>query len=249
MTDIATVRDWIRDAQRIVVLTGAGISTDSGIPDFRGTEGRWTLSPASEAKATISEWIENAELRRASWQWMLDHPRQAAPNAGHRALVNLERAGKLELLVTQNIDGLHHAAGSAPERVVEIHGSDRETICAKCDFRCPTSRTLAHLRFTGDRDPHCSKCVSPMKPAVISFGQELNRDNRVRADVAARRCDLFIAIGSTLTVFPAAGLLPVAAEKARTVIVNGEPTLMDSVADVALNGRISEVLPQLVAGL
>jgi NAD-dependent deacetylase len=170
-----------------------------------------------------------------------------APNAGHRALAGLERQGRLRALITQNIDGLHHAAGSDPARIVEIHGSVRDVVCLECEFRAPMQEALDRVR-QGDEDPRCPDCTGILKSATISFGQNLVYEDLKRAEAAAQACDLLLAVGSTLTVYPIANVVPVAkAGGARVVIVNGAPTEMDHLADVVVRGSISEVLP-LVLG-
>ncbi|MGH7790126.1 MAG: SIR2 family NAD-dependent protein deacylase [Candidatus Binatia bacterium] len=245
---IIKVRGWIRAAERIVVLTGAGISTDSGIPDFRGPQGLWTKNPGAEKMATLSHYMGDPEVRKRAWKSRLEtFARQAEPNAGHRALVELERRGVLHTLITQNIDGLHQAAGSAPARVVEIHGTMREVVCMMCDERAPMERALARVR-AGEEDPPCRSCGGILKSATISFGQALVPEDLQRADQAARQCDLLLAIGSTLAVYPAAGVVPIAKRHgARLVIVNADPTEMDDIADAVLPGSISDILPRLVA--
>ena len=247
---IDQVRGWIDEAERVVVLTGAGISTDSGIPDFRGPQGVWTKDPKAERRADLHYYMSDPEIRRDSWQQRLRHPTlRAEPNAGHRALVELERRGKLHTLLTQNIDSLHHAAGSDPALVVELHGHMREVVCMSCDERAPMERALARVR-AGEADPPCRSCGGILKSATISFGQNLVADDLRRADMAARSCDLLLAIGSTLSVFPVADVVPLAiASRARVAIVNGSPTAMDSIADAVIRGRIGEVLPRLVRPL
>jgi NAD-dependent deacetylase len=247
---IDQVRGWIDRAGHVVVLTGAGISTDSGIPDFRGPSGVWTKDPAAERRADLQCYLSDPQVRRDSWQQRLQHPAQTAePNAGHRALVRLEGRGKLDTLVTQNIDSLHHAAGSDPDRVVEVHGHLREVVCMSCDERAPMERALDRVR-AGEADPPCRSCGGILKSATISFGQNLVVEDLQRADQAARRCDLLLAVGSTLSVFPVADMVPLAiAGGARVVIVNGSPTAMDSIADVVIRARIGDVLPRLVEPL
>jgi NAD-dependent deacetylase len=246
---IITARAWIQDARRLVVLTGAGISTDSGIPDFRGPQGVWTKNPAAEKLATLDNYLADPEVRKRSWHTRLHSPAlDAAPNAGHRALVELERQGRLDALVTQNVDGLHIRAGSSPTRVVEIHGHTREVVCMDCGERAPMERALARVR-AGEEDPPCRSCGGILKAATISFGQSLVAADLLRAQAAARRADLLLAVGSTLSVFPIAGMVPLAREAgARIVIVNGEPTAMDDVADAVLRGSISAIMPRLVEG-
>jgi NAD-dependent deacetylase len=243
----------VAGAKRALVLTGAGISTESGIPDFRGPQGLWTKDPGAERRATIDVYVSDAEVRRQSWRHRLGSPYAAAePNDGHRALVELERAGVLDTLVTQNVDGLHLAAGHDPARVVEIHGTTREVQCLSCGHRQPMEAVLQRVR-AGEDDPACAEpgvsgtCAGILKAATISFGQSLVPEDLARAEAAALRCDLVLAVGSTLAVYPAAGLVPVArAQGAAVVIVNGDPTEMDGIADVVVRGRIGEVLPAMV---
>jgi NAD-dependent protein deacetylase/lipoamidase len=244
---MSDVRGWIDAAERIVVLTGAGISTDSGIPDFRGPQGVWTRNPGAEKLATLQNYVADLDVRKRAWQSRLESPAwKAEPNAGHRALVTLERRGKLDTLITQNIDGLHQAAGSSPARVVEIHGTMHEVVCLDCGERAPMERALARVR-AGEDDPPCRSCGGILKSATISFGQSLVPEDLRRAERAAARCDLMLAVGSKLSVFPIAGVVPVAKRAgARVVIVNAEPTEMDELADAVLRGSISQLLPPLV---
>jgi NAD-dependent deacetylase len=245
---IDTIRSWIDAAQRVVVLTGAGISTDSGIPDFRGPQGVWTKNPEAEKMATLQHYMADAEVRRRAWRSRLESPAwRAEPNAGHRALMVLERRGKLDTLITQNVDGLHLKAGHSPERLVEIHGTLREVVCMECGERAPMERALARVR-AGEEDPPCRSCGGILKSATISFGQGLVPEDLMRAERAARRCDLLLAVGSTLSVFPIAGVVPVAKQAgARVVIMNAEPTAMDELADAVLRGSLSDLLPRIVA--
>ena len=249
MTDLATAKGWIDGAQRVVVLTGAGISTDSGIPDFRGPQGVWTKNPEAEKMATLQHYLADSEVRQRAWQMRLGMAdREITPNPGHLALVALERRGKLHALLTQNVDGLHQRAGSSPERVVEIHGTIQEVVCMSCDERAPMERALARVR-AGEADPPCRSCGGILKSATISFGQSLVPEDLARAERVARECDLMLAVGSTLGVYPIADVVPLAhGEGARVVIVNGGPTEMDEIADAVLRGSISEILPTLVGG-
>ena len=241
-------REWIEAADRIVVLTGAGISTDSGIPDFRGPNGVWTKNPAAEKTATLSHYMSNPDVRKQAWRNRVESPMwDAAPNAGHHAVVELERRGKLVALITQNVDGLHLKAGTHPDLLIEVHGNTREVMCMQCDDRAPMERALDRVR-AGEEDPPCRSCGGILKSATISFGQSLVENDLIRADWAARNCDLLLAVGSTLGVYPVAGVVPIAKrEGARIVIINAEPTEMDDIADAVLQGSISEVLPALVA--
>ncbi len=244
---LATVRRWLADARSVVALTGAGISTDSGIPDFRGPQGVWTKNPEAEKMATLQNYLADPEIRKRAWRSRLDSPYlRAQPNVGHRVLVALERQGKLDTVITQNIDGLHIKAGTSPARVIEIHGHTRDVMCMECGERAPMERALARVR-AGEEDPPCRSCGGVLKAATISFGQSLVADDLMRAQTAARHCDLMLAVGSTLSVFPIAGVVPVAKEAgARVVIVNAEPTAMDDLADAVLRGPISAILPRLV---
>ena len=242
------IAGWLREARSVVVLTGAGISTESGIPDFRGPQGVWTKDPKAEKLSNIHHYMNDPEVRVAAWQARLVHPAWTAePNAGHLALAELERRGRLDVLVTQNIDGLHQKAGSSPDRVVEIHGTVREVVCMACDERAPMERALDRVR-AGEADPPCRSCGGILKSATISFGQNLVPQDLMRAEKAARNCDLFLALGTTLTVYPVAALPGIALESgARLVIANAEPTPYDPHADAVLRGTLGDVLAALVA--
>jgi NAD-dependent deacetylase len=242
-------RAWIDEAERVVVLTGAGISTDSGIPDFRGPQGVWTKNPGAEKMATLQHYLADPEVRRQAWRNRLTSPAwSAVPNDGHRAIVDLERRGKLIALVTQNIDELHQQAGSNPALVLEVHGTMRWVQCWSCGERAPMERALARVR-AGEDDPACRSCGGILKSATISFGQNLDPVVLGQAEEAASACDLLLAVGSSLTVYPAAGLVPVARDAgARVVIVNAEPTPYDDLADAVLRGSISEILPAICRG-
>ena len=244
---IEEVRGWVEQAQRVVVLTGAGISTDSGIPDFRGPKGVWTRNPEAEKRATLQHYMSDPAVRRKAWLDRLDHQAWVAePNDGHRALVTLGRRGKVDTLITQNVDGLHQAAGSDPERVVEVHGTIRQVMCMSCDERTPMRDALDRVR-AGEVDPPCRTCGGILKSATISFGQNLVPGDLERAGEAARRADLLLAVGSTLAVYPVADVVPVARMAgSRIVIVNGSETAMDHLADAVLRGSISRLLPRIV---
>lgn len=226
------------------MLTGAGISTESGVPDFRGPQGVWTKNPKAERLSNIHYYMSDAEVRTLAWQQRLGHPAwHAVPNVGHRALAALERAGKLHALITQNIDGLHQRAGNSPEKVIEVHGTVHEYMCMNCDIRGPMRLVLDRVR-AGEEDPPCVHCGGILKSATISFGQQLVPDIIERAMEAAGKADLFLAIGTTMQVYPVAGVVPCAkAAGARIVIVNAEPTRFDDIADVVIQQRIGDVLP------
>lgn len=242
------VAGWVRDAARITVLTGAGISTDSGIPDYRGPNGVWTKNPEAERLSTLQDYIADPEVRRRSWQARKNHTAWTAePNAGHRALVDLEKSGRLVALVTQNVDGLHQRAGSTD--VIEVHGTIWWAECLTCMVRTPMADELARVS-DDEPDPPCRQCGGILKSATISFGQRLDNDVLDAAAQAAASCVLFLAIGSSLSVRPAAGLCDVAAESgARLVVINAEPTPYDGIADAVLRDPIGEILPALVKEL
>jgi NAD-dependent deacetylase len=238
-------RALVAAASRIVALTGAGISTDSGIPDFRGPQGVWTKDPKAERMSNIHHYMSDPDVRKLSWQSRLNSPAWTAqPNAGHHALVALEQAGKLRALVTQNIDGLHQLAGNSS--VIEVHGTMREVTCMACGWRGPMPAVLDRVR-SGEADPPCEQCGGILKSATISFGQPLVPQVIERAMRAAQQSDLLLALGSSLQVYPAAGLVPLAKDAgAALVIVNAEPTPFDDIADAVLRDPIGEVLPTLI---
>lgn len=244
---IKNVRGWVEQSRRIVALTGAGISTESGIPDFRGPKGLWTQNPKAEKLSDIRYYMADPEVRRLAWQQRLSHPAwQAKPNAGHMALVALERSGRLHALITQNIDGLHQRAGNSAMKVIEVHGTIHDVVCMNCDWRGPMSGTLDRVR-AGEEDPSCHSCGGILKSATISFGQALVPEVIERAMQAAEETDLLLAIGTSLMVYPVADAVPRAkAMGARVVIVNAEPTPLDRLADAVLRQPIGEVLPQLI---
>ena len=240
---VDAARRRIDAARRVVVLTGAGISTESGIPDFRGPKGVWTRNPAAEKQSTIQHYLADPEVRQAAWRSRLDSPAWSAePNAGHRALVALERRGILHALVTQNIDELHQRAGSSPDTIVEVHGSMRRVMCWECGRRAPMEEALARVR-AGEDDPHCLACGGILKSDTISFGQALVPEVIDRAMTAAAEAHLLLAIGTTLQVQPVASMVPIAARAgAQVVIINDQPTAMDELADVVLRQPIGVAL-------
>jgi NAD-dependent deacetylase len=248
MSELDLVRRWVDQSTRIVALTGAGISTESGIPDFRGPQGLWTKNPTAEKLSNIHEYMADPEIRQAAWQARLAHPAwHAEPNAGHRALVELERRGKLRALVTQNIDGLHQRAGSSPEKVIEVHGTVHRAMCMHCGWSGPMQPVLERVR-AGEHDPPCARCRGILKSATISFGQPLVPEVIERAMRAAEEADMLLAVGTTLRVYPVAGAVPAAkGAGARVVIVNAEPTPFDDLADAVLSDPIGDVLPALTS--
>ncbi len=247
---VEAVTRWVGQARAVTVLTGAGISTESGIPDFRGPDGLWTRNPGAARMFEIDAYRSDPQLRETAWRNRLAHPAWTArPNAGHLALVALERANRLRGLVTQNIDGLHQSAGNDPDLVLEIHGTIHQIECLDCAWRGPTEAALSRVR-AGEPDPPCPVCGGLLKTATISFGQPLRSELLEAARAAARDCDLFLAVGTSMTVQPAASLAEVAVRAgARLVVVNAEPTPYDELAAARLRSPIGSVLPLLVRGL
>lgn len=244
---LETIASWIREADRVVVLTGAGISTESGIPDFRGPQGIWTKNPEAMRKSDVSFWIRDRDIRVNAWKRRRENPpRSYEPNSGHLAIAALEKKGKLHTLITQNVDGLHHKAGSSPEIIIEMHGNTREVMCLDCDERAPIERLLARVE-AGEEDPPCRTCGGILKTATVSFGQNLIPADIERAEVAAATCDVFLALGTLLTVYPVAYLPGIALRAgAKLVIVNADATPFDDHAHEVIHGRTGEVLPKLV---
>ncbi len=237
---------WSRGVTSIAVLTGAGISTDSGIPDFRGPQGLWTRDPAAERLATYDAYLSDPALRRRSWQARLANPAwSAAPNAAHTALARLgEAIGTW--VITQNIDGLHQRAGTPADRVLELHGTIYQVVCVGCGARTEMAHSLDRVR-AGEADPACERCGGILKSATVLFGQPLDRAVLSAAVRAAAGCDLMLAIGSTLTVEPAASLCRVAADAgARLVVVNRDPTAYDYLATELVRDPIGVAVPRII---
>lgn len=239
-------RELVASAHRITVLTGAGVSTDSGIPDFRGPDGMWTRDADAGKIASLDAYVSDPEVRRLAWRTRLESPVWTAkPNAAHKALVELERSGRLRTVLTQNIDGLHQKAGSDPHRVLELHGTLHATVCLGCGATGPMREALKRVA-EGEAEPDCLRCGGILKSATISFGQELDGEVLRRARLAALDCDLFLVAGTSLSVQPAAGLVALAARVgAQVVICNAEPTPYDSLAAVVLHEPVGDVLPDL----
>jgi NAD-dependent deacetylase len=244
---VSRVVDWVNAAERVVVLTGAGISTDSGIPDFRGPQGVWTKNPLAEKMSNIHYYLADPEVRKLSWQNRLSSPAWSAkPNPGHDALVELERRGKLHALITQNIDELHQLAGSSPHLVVEVHGTMRKFMCWGCGMRGPMQKVLERVK-AGEEDPKCRDCGGILKSDTISFGQQLVPEVIDRAMQVSAQADFFLAVGTSLQVYPIAGAVDIARSAgAKLVIVNAQPTPFDDVADAVFNASISETLPAIL---
>ncbi len=236
-------------ASKICVLTGAGISTDSGIPDFRGPDGLWTRDPEAEKYSSIEHYMGDAALRVRAWQFRLSNPAlQAKPNLGHVSLVGLERSGKLLLLVTQNIDGLHLVAGTSHKKLEEVHGNIREAMCTSCDWRGAMNETLDRVRG-GETDPACMECGAILKSATVFFGQSLDPVRVQNAFQAAETCDLLLCLGTTLAVYPVAEMVPIAlGQGTRVMILNAEETQFDDSAYV-VRGSLSKLLPEILGDL
>jgi len=236
-------------APRVAVLTGAGISTGGGIPDFRGPQGVWTQDPSRAELLDIDAYMGSEDVRRRSWLMWRDHPAwHARPTAAHRALVELEVAGKLAAVLTQNFDGLHQAAGQTPRLVVELHGTVSTSSCLRCGERWFTRDVLA--RLDDEPDPHHAGCGGTLKPDVVYFGELLPDEAMERAVHAAQDAEVFVAVGTTLRVYPVASLAALAADSgAELVIVNDQETPYDHLASRVVREPIDEVVPALVAEL
>jgi NAD-dependent deacetylase len=246
----AGVPPWARGARAVTVLTGAGISTDSGIPDFRGPQGLWTRNPGAEKLSTYRAYVSDPAVRRRSWQARRGHPAwRAEPNRAHTALADLARSGLVTSVITQNIDGLHQKAGTPADRVIELHGTMFSVVCVSCGDRSPMAGALARVD-AGEEDPACPRCGGILKSATVMFGQPLDPDVFTRAGQAAGACDVFLAVGSTLTVEPAASLCGVAvAAGAALVIVNRDPTPYDPLAAEVIRDPIGEAVPRIARQL
>jgi NAD-dependent deacetylase len=240
---VAELAEALASARAAIAFTGAGISTESGIPDFRGPNGVW--KKVDPAEFTIDNYVNNAEHRARVWaQRAASHEASHEPNEGHRAIVELERLGIIDAVITQNIDGLHAAAGS--HTVLELHGTMREVACLSCGERQPMGDVVARVR-AGEADPHCARCGGLLKSATVSFGQALPADVIEDAFRRARECDFCLVVGSSLVVYPAAGV-PIEAKQAgaRLAIVNAEETDLDDLADIVVRGQAGAVLREAV---
>ncbi|MFJ3417579.1 Sir2 family NAD-dependent protein deacetylase [Streptomyces sp. NPDC086082] len=234
----------------VALLTGAGISTDSGIPDYRGPNGLWRKDPEAEKLVTYDYYMGDPEIRRRSWQLRRQtQALRAEPNAAHRAVVELERAGVPVRVITQNVDGLHQLAGLPARKVLELHGTAREFTCTRCHARGPMADAIARVE-AGEDDPGCLVCGGILKSATVYFGEQLDPVVLGEAAAVTKACQVFIAVGSTLQVHPAAGLAGVAVDHgARLVIVNAEATPYDELADEVVREPIGTALPALLRGL
>jgi NAD-dependent deacetylase len=238
-------RSWIKRAQSIIGFTGAGISTESGIPDFRSSDGVW----ARNRTIDFDEFVRDKSSRIEAWRQKVaiwHEMREAEPNSGHMAFVELARLGKLKSMITQNIDGLHQRSGLTSAMVLELHGTTLEVMCLSCRYRIPMDEAVDRIK-AGEQAPVCHHCGGILKTATVSFGQAMPQDVVRKAENAAVSCELFLAVGSSLVVHPAAGL-PLMAKRAgaRLIIVNRAATPLDKIADLVVNDEIGKVLPKMV---
>ncbi|MEV8096695.1 Sir2 family NAD-dependent protein deacetylase [Kitasatospora sp. NPDC085879] len=231
----------------IAVLTGAGISTDSGIPDYRGPNGLWQRDPKAQELVTIGPYLADSDVRRRSWQLRRETGALGAePNAGHLALVELERSGLPVRVLTQNVDGLHQRSGVPERKVLELHGTAHRVQCVRCRVRTPMAEALARVE-AGEPDPACLDCGGVLKPCTVMFGEMLDERVLAQAAAIAQNCDLFLAVGTLLQVHPAAGLAQVAVDHGATlIVVNAAPTPYDEAAAEVIREPISQALPPLV---
>ncbi|MEU6148846.1 Sir2 family NAD-dependent protein deacetylase [Actinosynnema sp. NPDC047251] len=232
--------DWKRKVGRVGVLTGAGISTDSGIPDYRGANGVWTTDPEAVGAFTLDRFLSSADARARLWSSYLGHAAwRAEPNSAHRALARLSRSGVATRVLTQNVDGLHQRAGVPAGKVLELHGTMRDTTCTACGDTTPTEQVLAR----DESDPACPKCGGILKPAVVLFGQHLDETVLGQAQIIAGASEVFLAVGTTLQVEPVASLCEIAVRAgADLVIVNRDPTPYDDVASAVIREPIGTAL-------
>ncbi|RLV10109.1 NAD-dependent deacetylase [Streptomyces griseocarneus] len=231
----------------VVIMSGAGISTDSGIPDYRGPNGLWRRDPEAEKLVTYTYYMTDPEIRKRSWRMRRDGPAlRARPNAAHEAVARLERSGTPVRVITQNVDGLHQLAGMPARKVLELHGSARSVQCTRCKARSAMEAALVRVE-AGDPDPACEACGGILKSATVMFGEALDPVVLGEAVAVTKACDLFIAVGTSLKVHPAAALAGLAADHgARLVIVNAEPTPYDDRADELVREPIGTALPALL---
>ncbi|MFG3210835.1 SIR2 family NAD-dependent protein deacylase [Streptomyces tendae] len=234
----------------VAILSGAGVSTDSGIPDYRGPNGLWRRDPEAEKLVTYEYYMADPEIRRRSWLMRRETAAlHAEPNAAHRAVADLERRGVPVRVLTQNVDGLHQLAGVSARKVLELHGTARACVCTGCEARGPMADALARIE-AGEDDPPCLDCGGILKPATVMFGERLDPVVLGEAAAISKACQVFVAVGTSLQVEPAAGLAGVAVEHgARLIVVNAEPTPYDDLADEVVRGPIGTALPELLRGL
>ena len=241
MNEIDRFRELLRACQRVVMFTGAGISTESGIPDFRGPGGLWTRMKPID----FQDFVASDEVRQRSWKQWFDHGkglREAKPNSGHHAIAELVREGKVSAVITQNVDNLHQDSGVPAQQVIELHGNATYGKCLQCDRRIEMESIEVEYRETGRVGP-CEECGGIVKTATISFGQAMPEEPMQRAHQESLACDLFVVLGSSLTVYPAAGFPGLARNAgAQLVIINQQDTDMDGIADVVIHAGIGETM-------
>ncbi|SCK44492.1 NAD-dependent deacetylase [Streptomyces sp. WMMB 714] len=239
-----------RHGPLVAILSGAGISTDSGIPDYRGPQGLWRKDPDAEKLVTYDYYMTDPDIRRRSWLMRRDSPAwKARPNAAHEAVARFEQSGRPVRVITQNVDGLHQLAGLPDRKVLELHGSSRTVVCTQCGASSPMEEALRRVE-AGEDDPECAECSGILKSATVMFGQALDPEVLGQAVGVAKACDVFLAVGTSLQVQPAASLAEIAVEHgARLVIVNAEPTPYDGMADEVVREPIGEALPRLLEEL
>lgn len=246
-SDAARLSAFLGQASRVVVFTGAGISTESGIPDFRSPGGLWTRM----APIDFDDFVRSAEMRRESWRrrFAMDETFRAKPNAGHYAVADLVACGMASHVITQNVDNLHQESGVPVEKVIELHGNTRQVKCLECGQPMELEEVRVAFEKTGD-PPDCPVCGGLVKTATISFGQAMPEQEMARATEATRACDLFLVLGSSLVVYPAAGF-PLLAKRqgAKLAIINRDPTEQDRIADLVLHAEIGETMRVAVDGL
>lgn len=240
----------MNSSPRTVFLTGAGISTAAGIPDFRGPQGVWTQDPDAERTSTLSWYLSDPGVRRRAWQERAGSASpEKQPTPAHTAIAELERTGGVAGIITQNIDGLHQLAGSSEGLVHEVHGNERQWRCENCQKTGAMPEMIARVR-AGEDDPRCPDCDGITRSTTILFGEMLDADVINAATEAAETCEMMIAVGTSLFVHPVASLFPLAVESgAHSIIVNAEPTPFDDVADEVLSGDIQDEVPRLIASL
>ena len=239
------VAQFIIQAEKVAVFTGAGVSTESGISDFRSPDGIWSRYDPEDF--TIQRFVSDKEARKRNWQLRKELvSANYQPNPAHHAIADLEQLEKLSGVITQNIDGLHHAAGNSEEKIIELHGTIKYAKCLECNDRLPMIDVLNRID-EGEEDPHCKKCGGLLKAATISFGEAMPVDEMRRAEICSRECGLFIVIGSSLLVYPAASM-PIIAKQAgsKLVIINYTPTDMDSQADIVIHDKAGPVMKAIL---
>lgn len=248
MNEIEFVSEMILQAKRPVVFTGAGISTESGIPDFRSPGGLWSRFDPDEF--TYQKFLSNEVSRQKYWefyQMLWETAESARPNQGHYAITELHHMGKLDCVITQNIDNLHQESGVPEEKVIELHGAIRWVSCLECQKRYPKEQIQKRLG-QGEKAPRCDACGGLLKPATISFGQPMPERETREAQTRAATCDLFLVAGSSLVVYPAAQMPLIAKDSgAKLIIVNLAPTPHDRYADIVIHQKTGETLYQLAA--